>query len=127
MTDKRQWTRGIGGRIRLIRKKASLDQLEFGVSVGVTRQSISAYETGRLKPSRNAVERMSDLYGVKPWWVLYGSIKDKRTDDVSRWASKSKSSKLTNAQQTLMRYVLENRKAADELTRNLFNRATKVS
>ena len=40
--------------------------------MGVTRQSISGYETERLVPSTRVIENICDQYGVNPWWLLYG-------------------------------------------------------
>ncbi len=124
MADKQKWTQGIGRRIKSIRWKTELDQLEFGKSVGVTRQSISAYETERLMPSRNVVERMSDIYGVTPWWLLYGSPKGEGDKLDTLLASKTKQSRLTNAQKILLRYIQDNKEASEQLVNTMFNRAT---
>ncbi len=123
MAEKRKWTQGIGGRIRSIRRKAQLDQLEFGSTVGVTRQSISAYETERLMPSRNVVERMSDTYKVTPWWVLYGAAKGEGNKLDALLASKGRQARLTDAQQTLLRYVQANKEASQQLVKTMFTRA----
>ena len=123
MTEKRKWTAGIGGRIKSIRRKAQLDQLEFGTTVGVTRQSISAYETERLMPSRNVVERMSNTYKVTPWWLLYGTDKGSGNRLDALLASRGKQAKLTDAQQTLLRYVQANKEASQQLVQTMFTRA----
>ncbi len=123
MSDTHKWTQGIGARIKSIRRKAQLDQLEFGSSIGVVRQSISGYETERLMPSRKLVERMSDTYGVTPWWLLYGPPKGEGNILDTLLVSKTRQAKLTSAQQTLIRYIQKNETASDELVNTMFNRA----
>ncbi len=123
MSDTHRWTQGIGGRIKSIRRKTKLDQLEFGSTVGVTRQSISAYETERLMPSRNVIERMSDTYEVTPSWLFYGPPKGEGNILDTLLVSETKQAKLTGAQQTLIKYIQKNKEAADELVNTMFNRA----
>ncbi|MEE9466402.1 MAG: helix-turn-helix transcriptional regulator [Candidatus Neomarinimicrobiota bacterium] len=129
MNDKKKWTEGIGDRVKSVRWNARLDQLRFGESVGVTRQSISAYETERLMPSRNVVERMSDTYGISPSWLLYGVKSGQDHEMASTQVSgpdKADEPKLSNAQRILLEYILDNKKAAQHLAEELFNKALEL-
>ncbi len=125
MSEKHKWTEGIGARIKSIRYDARLDQGAFAKSIGVTRQSISAYETERLMPSRNVVERMADIYGASPWWLLYGVTTEDSLDSEGLLIAKgeNRAAKLTNAQRMLFEFILENQPAAEQLALDMFNKA----
>ena len=129
MNEKKRWTEGIGERVKSVRWNARLDQLRFGESVGVTRQSISAYETERLMPSRNVIERMSDSYGISPSWLLYG-VKSGQDNEMAitnlSSTGQSDAPKLSNAQRILLEYILDNKKAAQQLAEELFNKALEL-
>ncbi len=129
MNEKKRWTEGIGERVKSVRWNARLDQLRFGESVGVTRQSISAYETERLMPSRNVIERMSDSYGISPSWLLYG-VKSGQDSEMAitnlSSGGQSDAPKLSNAQRILLEYILDNKKAAQQLAEELFNKALEL-
>ena len=54
----------IGQKIRLARKQAELTQEQAAEQLGVSRQTISNWETEKSYPDIRSVIRMSDLYGV---------------------------------------------------------------
>ena len=54
----------IGQKIRLARKQAELTQEQAAERLGVSRQTISNWETEKSYPDIRSVIRMSDLYGV---------------------------------------------------------------
>ncbi len=68
-----EYTEGMGERIRWIRIQNNLGQEGLGAKLGVSRQSISGYETERLAPSRSVMHKMCRIYGADPAWVYYGT------------------------------------------------------
>lgn len=54
----------IGERIKELRIKLGLSQLEFANRVGVSRQSLSHYETGRVIPPIDVLETIAKEFGV---------------------------------------------------------------
>ena len=54
----------IGQRIAQKRKELGLSQEALGSKLGVSRQAISRWETGRAKPSTEKLIALSRLYGV---------------------------------------------------------------
>ncbi len=120
----RNWTEGLGARIRSIRKESRLDQEQFGESIGVGRQSVSAYETGRLMPARRVIERVASVYGVAPWWVIFG-IKGERDDEYMPAIAipdEPKREQLSPAQRLLVNYILDKKTDAKKVAQKLFSK-----
>jgi transcriptional regulator with XRE-family HTH domain len=69
-TEGRALTRG--QRIALIRKRHGLRQAQLGEMVGVTESTVSRWESGARRPSREEVERIAGLLGVEAAWLDYG-------------------------------------------------------
>ena len=59
-------------RIKKIRKDADLNQSEFGSILGVSRDAIATYESGRVVP--DAAKRMliCEKFNVNPEWLEHG-------------------------------------------------------
>ena len=51
-------------RIKGLRKEKGLTQQELAASVGITKQAISMYERGDRKPSFDALDALTDFFGV---------------------------------------------------------------
>jgi transcriptional regulator with XRE-family HTH domain len=100
----------------------------MGEKLAVTRQTISGYETGRLSPSTKSIERMCDLYGINPWWLMYG-VGGPSSDpqDVSLQKDAAPYSflgeELTNEQRALIEYIKKDPKVASQLARMLWDKA----
>ncbi len=54
----------IGAKIRQARTEAGMTQEQAAEALGVSRQTVSNWETGKTYPDIVSVVRMSDLYGV---------------------------------------------------------------
>jgi repressor LexA len=54
----------LGKKIKSIRIKHKLSQERFGIRIGVTGKTISAYETGKAKPSLKVLDKISKIYKV---------------------------------------------------------------
>lgn len=65
-----QWT--FAERLRKVRRDAGMNQTEFAEQLGVKRESLTAWETGRNEPRSitEVVERLERLTGVPRQWFL---------------------------------------------------------
>lgn len=125
-----KYTKGLGERIRFIRRNANFDQIEFAKRLKVSRQSISGYETERLMPSTKVLESISDQFSVNPWWLLYGigNAKAGSEEDTSQRTMArpfSMKEEMTPAQRSLIEYIKADEDAAQQLARLLWNKALK--
>lgn len=66
----------MGKRIRGIRKKAEMNQEQFGATLGVVKSSISGYESGDGTPSIEALIKIAEIGQVTLDWLLTGSERD---------------------------------------------------
>ena len=123
-----KYTQGIGERIRFVRKRADLDQMEFAERLDVSRQSVSGYETERLMPSGKILELISDQFEINPWWLLYGAGEAEAGYE-GTGSGKSmiypfpKKEELTPVQHSLIEYIKSDKEAAMQLARLLWNKA----
>lgn len=53
------------GLIRLARSKSGLTQAELAEHAGVSQQTISAYETGRMDPTLTSLQRLIGAAGLE--------------------------------------------------------------
>ncbi len=119
-----KYSAGMGRRIREVRKRADLGQLDLANELGVTRQSISGYETERLRPSFDVIHRICNLYNVYPWWLLYGvNSPPVNPDTIGADSHPAGPLSLSNSQQALIEYIKSNRAAAEKLGAHLWNKA----
>ena len=119
----------MGKRIRAVRKRADMGQIEFAQQLDVTRQSISGYETGRLRPSFGVIDKICRLYSVYPWWLIYGIVAPGPAGDSHETADSfggSSNPELSNAQRVLIDYIRTNRDAAQKLGQLLWDKALDV-
>ena len=61
-----------GGRLKAARKAAGLSQYSVAESIGVNREVIWRWETGRAWPTLDHLRGVIELYGVTVDWVLEG-------------------------------------------------------
>ena len=54
----------IGSRIRELRREKMWQQKDLANALQMGASAISAWETGRVKPSKNAVKEMAKLFNV---------------------------------------------------------------
>lgn len=72
-------------RLRQLREERNLYQKEVAAAVGLSRNSITKYEAGERIPSRAALEKLADFYGVSADYLL-GRTNDRRRTDSSQAA-----------------------------------------
>lgn len=58
--------------LRMLRLAANMTQEEAAEKVGLTRQGLSSYETGRTQPDVDMLKRLAEVYGADLESVLYG-------------------------------------------------------
>jgi len=62
----------IGARIRLVRKRAGLTQVQMGQALGVTRRLLGDWERGTSWPSVLDIANIAERYGVRCDWLVLG-------------------------------------------------------
>ena len=70
-------------RLRKAREIAGYDQSEFAEVLGITRQSIGNYESGRRTPARPYLIAWADRCGVDLTWLETGHEPEDMKDDRS--------------------------------------------
>ena len=64
-------------RIRELRKSKGITQIRLSIELGVTQETISAYENGRHYPTVENLIKMSEIFGVSCDYIL--GISDVKT------------------------------------------------
>ena len=59
-------------RIRELRKRLGLTQIEFGAKVGVTLDGVYAWEKGRSRVKESALRLIETIFNVNPEWLRNG-------------------------------------------------------
>ncbi len=59
-------------RIKLIRKNLGFTQQEFADKLGVARNNIAGYETGKRSPSDAVISLICKTFGVDENWICTG-------------------------------------------------------
>ena len=58
--------------LRRLRQERGLTQEEVAEQVGLTRQAVSGYESGRTQPGLDVLQRLADIYQVELTDIIYG-------------------------------------------------------
>lgn len=59
-------------RIKLLRKNLGLTQQNFAIKLGLKRQTIAAYESGKIEPSESTLLLMCKEFNVNEKWLRTG-------------------------------------------------------
>jgi len=77
----------LGNRIRFLRERENLSQIEFAKILNISNTTLSQYETGQRVPSDEIKAKIADYFGVTVDYLLgrtdTPSTADKITDSVS--------------------------------------------
>ena len=65
----------IAERILKLRKDAGLSQEAFAEKLGVSRQSVSKWESGNVMPDLDKVVAMCELFGISTDYLLTANLK----------------------------------------------------
>lgn len=68
----------INQNMRELRRISGLTQAEVAQRVGLTRQAISSYESGRTQPDLDMLVRLAELYQADVADILYGRSREQR-------------------------------------------------
>lgn len=68
--------------LRRLRQMAGMTQEQVAEKIGITRQALSSYESGRTRPDIDMLMRLSEIYGTDIDGILYGQ--EKRLKTISR-------------------------------------------
>ena len=63
----------ISQNLKDLRRLSGLTQEQVAEKVGLTRQAISSYESGRTQPDLDTLARLAEVYGAEITDVLYGA------------------------------------------------------
>ena len=67
----------LGDRIKSLRKEKGFSQAELGQLVGLSYAQIGRYETKGMQPSAEVLNKIADVLGVSPDYLLNGSADEK--------------------------------------------------
>ena len=121
-----------GERIRIIRRDQNLSQEEFGQQLGLSRQTINAYENDRARPSLDLIAKICDSYNTAPNWLLtgFGSPTQTRSYQLSEGMDEQfavSEDNLSAEQMALINYVRANRGTAERLLHWLMSAAVQTN
>lgn len=68
--------KGLGARLRQVRDKSGMTQLEYSKKLGISNAAYSAYETGVNPIPLQVLDKVHDQYGVSIDWLMgYSDLK----------------------------------------------------
>ncbi|AJK16709.1 MULTISPECIES: LexA family protein [Yersinia pseudotuberculosis complex] len=70
-------------RIRLRRLQLDLTQLQLAKAIGVSRVSVTKWESGITKPDGENLHRLAQTLSCTPEWILYGTGDLRQADDTN--------------------------------------------
>lgn len=105
--------------MRRCRNLVDLTQQQLGERLELSRQMINIYENDRALPAHRTLEKICDLYGVTPWWLLYGV--GSHTSGLQDVALKE-GEDLSDFQRLLIEHIRADKNFADQLARTLWNK-----
>jgi Predicted transcriptional regulators len=59
-----------GERIKALRMNSELSQAKLGEIIGITQQSVYAWETGKTEPDIDAIRKMVSIFGITSDYLL---------------------------------------------------------
>ena len=76
----------LGKNLQILRKEKGLTQDQVAQIIGVTRQTISGYESGRTQPDIETLDRIAKIYEVDIENILYGKAVKNTAGSIKRIA-----------------------------------------
>lgn len=68
----------IGQKISELRHKQQMTQEELAIKVGVSKQTISNWETGLKTPRMGAIQKIAELFHVTKGYIIEGEEENSR-------------------------------------------------
>lgn len=72
----------MGARIAALRRQAGLSQAELARKLQCSASAVGMYEQGRREPPSDLLVRMAQLFGVSTDYLLTGTIREQRDQQV---------------------------------------------
>ena len=110
-------------RIKQLRKALGLTQQEFAERVGIKRNAVANYETGRNEPIGSVVNLICNEYNVNPDWLRDGTGEmfiDPAAFSLDEYAQ---ANKLTKTEISIIRGFMELDPATRQAIYNIFANA----
>ena len=79
----------IGKNIKSYRESFGLSQQEIANLIGVSRGTITYYETGSRMPSMQNIEKLADFFGIEPIDLINENIVDLEVNSVIAFKKKN--------------------------------------
>lgn len=70
----RSWPVEIRHRLRIAREEAGLSQTELAEAIGISRRSITSYESGDAQPKRPVIIAWALRTGASSEWLVTGRV-----------------------------------------------------
>jgi transcriptional regulator with XRE-family HTH domain len=64
---------GVGARIKYLRMKRVLTQIQMAAHTGIHHSLISQWENGQ-EPNILSIQRVASFFDVDPVWLAYGGV-----------------------------------------------------
>lgn len=74
----------VGNQLSLLRKKKGLSQEQLAIELGVSRQSVSKWETGITQPELTNIEKLCEIFEVTPNELMGYEINELRHKEPKR-------------------------------------------
>lgn len=71
----------LGEKIRVVRQKKGLSQIELAENAGIYQKNISRYENGTTDPSATALKKIANALGVTADYLLSNSDEEIQIND----------------------------------------------
>lgn len=62
----------VSENLRRFRQDSGLTQEQVAQGLNMTRQAVSGYESGRIQPDLETLQKLADIYGVELTEIIYG-------------------------------------------------------
>ncbi len=73
----------IGKQISFLRNKFKMTQEDLAIKIGVSKQTVSNWETGLKTPRMGAIQNLSDLFNVSKSFIIEGSDEQDSPDEIT--------------------------------------------
>lgn len=115
-------------RIKKLRRLLELTQKEFAERIGIKRNTIASYETGRNKPIDSVVSLICREYNVSEEWLRNGTGEMFRPEPMNELQSLSKTFNLSEGEQIFLeKYLNLKREERDNVFKFLIDVCSAIS
>lgn len=95
-------------RLESLRKEKKINQSDLAKKIGLTQQTISSYEKGKIRPSMDILYRLAEELGVTSDYLLNGNVPNY-------------DSELTNEQKDFLKVIEKIPKDKKDLAKDILN------